>query len=424
MIFFAFPAVALLLVGIHVWLYRRLCRPLQSPPLKVLGAVLVVLSFAGMGLGHAVYRAFPSPAGAAFQRFGYVAMAFMLYLVLALALADGGGCLVRTARRVLRFGKKRADSAPAPKAPDAGDNAAALGEAAGAGAQSESGRSEEAEVCSRRQFLKVGGLAALGTAAAATGGGAWSAASCRPFEITIPVSGLPGPMAGFSAVLLSDIHAGGWIGRDFVRRLVDQANAMDADAVFICGDLVDGSVPALADIVAPLKDLKSRHGTFFTIGNHELYSGVDQWCAHLPKLGIRVLRNERAALDGIDLLGVDDWTAARAGEVPGYDLDGVLASRRPDAFPLLLTHQPRGFRTAADKGVRLQLSGHTHGGQVFPFQPIAARANEGFLAGLYSHGDARLYVSRGCGYWGPPVRVAAPSEITKIILVPQPPTAA
>ncbi len=404
MIFFAFPFAAALLVGIHVWLYRRLCRPLERTPFKIFGAVLVVLSFAGMGLGHALHRAFPSAAGLAFQRFGYVCMAFTLYLVFALLLIDGGGLLARLIRRLFRGRHASAEGAKSEAR-----------QAEAASKEKDAGNGEA--VCSRRQFLKAGGAAALGAAAVTTGAGFWSAAHCRPVEISIPVHDLPAPMSGFTAVLLSDIHAGGWVGRDFVRNLVAQANAMEADAVFICGDLVDGGVRALADIVAPLADLRSRHGTFFTIGNHELYSGVDQWCAHLPKLGIRVLRNERAELGGIDLLGVDDWTAARAGEVPGYDLNGVLASRRADAFPLLLTHQPRGFRAAADRGIRLQLSGHTHGGQMFPFQPIAARANEGFLSGLYRHGQARLYVTRGCGYWGPPVRVGAPPEITKITLV-------
>src|SRR5262249_39462489 len=189
--------------------------------------------------------------------------------------------------------------------------------------------------------------------------------------------------------------------------------------IFITGDLVDGSVEELADQVEPLGKLAARYGVYFVTGNHEYYSGVEEWCRHLPKLGIRVLRNERVSLGdaraSIHLAGRDDYGSSRAGASHGYDLDRALAGRDPERELVLLAHQPGGFDEAARKGVGLQLSGHTHGGQLWPFTEAVRHVYKHF-AGLDREGDSQIYVSRGTGYWGPPMRLGAPAEITKIVL--------
>ncbi len=197
-----------------------------------------------------------------------------------------------------------------------------------------------------------------------------------------------------------------------------------ADAVARAGDLMDGSVRELGAIVGELGRLQARHGVFFVTGNHEYYSGVVPWLAELRRLGIRVLENERVRVGdagaSIDLAGVDDWRAASA-EVGGYEgaLASALAGRDPDRSLVLLQHQPRGVEEAVRSGVELQLSGHTHGGQIFPFNFLVAAAYP-YVAGLYHHreGDraGQVFVSRGTGFWGPPMRLGAPPEIAKIVL--------
>jgi predicted MPP superfamily phosphohydrolase len=211
-----------------------------------------------------------------------------------------------------------------------------------------------------------------------------------------------------------------------VRRVVEQTNALRPDVVAITGDLVDGSVDDLGPLVSHLGDLRARHGVFFVTGNHEYYSGVGEWVRELRRLGIRVLRNERVAIGDagpggatIDLAGVDDWSAARFGEGHGMDLGAALAGRDPDRSLVLLAHQPRGVDAAVRAGVELQVSGHTHGGQIFPFSLLVAAAYP-YVRGLHVHeeGDrsGHIYVSRGTGYWGPPMRLGFPPEIARIVL--------
>jgi predicted MPP superfamily phosphohydrolase len=185
----------------------------------------------------------------------------------------------------------------------------------------------------------------------------------------------------------------------------------------ITGDLVDGSVEQLGALTAPLKELHAKDGVFFVTGNHEYYSGVDEWLAYLGELGIRVLRNERVPVGPIDLAGVDDWSARSFGHGHGADLSKALAGRDKERPVVLLAHQPQAIVEAEQHGVDLQLSGHTHGGQMFPWV-YAVKLVTPYVAGLYQHKTSALYVSRGTGYWGPPVRVGAPAEITHLTLVP------
>jgi predicted MPP superfamily phosphohydrolase len=244
----------------------------------------------------------------------------------------------------------------------------------------------------------------------------------EPEIVDVPVTlpRLPRSLDGFTIVQLTDIHVGGTIGREFITELVARTNALGADLIALTGDFVDGSVEELRDGVAPLADLRAPHGVYFVTGNHEYYSGVTAWVEHFTELGIRVLRNERVTItrDGgsFDLAGIDDHNARRWGNGHGPDLERALAGRDPSRAVVLLAHQPRQVHAAAKYDVDLQLSGHTHGGQVWPWHYLAKIQQGGLLAGRYTIGTTQLYVSRGPSYWGPPVRVGAPPEITRVIL--------
>lgn len=229
-------------------------------------------------------------------------------------------------------------------------------------------------------------------------------------EVPVKLERLPQAMDNFTIVQLSDVHVGLTIGRKFVESIVEKANAQKPDLIAITGDLVDGSVEDLAALVEPLARLRARHGVFFCSGNHDHYSGWHDWSEHLPKLGIRPLDNERIAIDGIDVAGVQDPSGRP-------DLTRALAGRDAERELILLAHQPRMIGPASRAGVGLQLSGHTHGGQIQPFGALVA-LTQPYISGLHTHdGKAQIYVSRGTGYWGPPMRLFAPAEITKIVLV-------
>lgn len=274
---------------------------------------------------------------------------------------------------------------------------------------------------SRRQFLtRVTGGAALTVGSGSVAAGMLEArGEHQVVDVEVKLARLPRALDGFTIVQLSDLHAGMTIDRAFVQRVVDHANRLSPDLIALTGDLVDGKVEDLRDDVAPLGQLRARHGVFAVTGNHEYYSGADPWIAEISRLGARYLRNQRVVIGAgdasFDLAGVDDHTAAGwAGH--GEDLSAALGGRDPSRALVLLAHQPRQVRRAALHGVDLQLSGHTHGGQIWPWHYIVRIQQGGLLAGRYQLGDTQLYVSRGCGYWGPPVRVLAPLEITRVIL--------
>jgi predicted MPP superfamily phosphohydrolase len=241
-------------------------------------------------------------------------------------------------------------------------------------------------------------------------------------QVRVPIAKLPKALSGYTIVQLTDVHVGPTIGRDFIEQIVRTTNTLSPDLVAITGDLVDGSVEELGHLVEPLRELRAKDGVFFVTGNHEYYSGVDAWIAHLRTLGIRVLRNERVPIRGaegdagFDLAGVDDTSAHNFGHGHGQDVPGALAGRDASRAVVLLAHQPKAVRDASKLGVDLQLSGHTHGGQIWPWG-YAVRLDQPHVAGLHDHEGTAIYVSRGTGYWGPPMRVAAPAEITRIELV-------
>jgi hypothetical protein len=235
----------------------------------------------------------------------------------------------------------------------------------------------------------------------------------------IVLSRWPQALDGFRILQLSDVHIGQVLGRRFAAGVVERCNRSKPDLIALTGDLVDGGVDRLREEVLPFARLRARHGVFFVTGNHDYYSGADPWVECLQGLGLRALRNERVAIGEGDtvfeLAGVDDRHGKLFGEGQGEDLEQALLGRDPDRAVVLLAHQPLGFREAAGMGVDLQISGHTHGGQIWPFGYIV-RLFTPYVAGHYRVNGSQLYVSRGTGFWGPPMRFLAPAEITEIVL--------
>ncbi|MFO0682505.1 MAG: metallophosphoesterase [Sandaracinus sp.] len=236
-------------------------------------------------------------------------------------------------------------------------------------------------------------------------------------EVEVPIAGLDPALDGFRIVQLSDVHVGPVIRRAFVERLVAKVGSLAPDLVAITGDLVDGSVAELASEVAPLAELRAPAGVFFVTGNHEYFSGADAWSAHVETLGMTTLRNRHVEIAHAGarfvLAGVDDAHAPRFG---GHtDMKAALAGRPPALPVVLLAHQPRSVREAAELGVALQISGHTHGGQMQPFGALV-RVEQPFLRGLHRVGETAVWVSEGTGTWGPPLRIGTHSEISVITL--------
>ena len=272
------------------------------------------------------------------------------------------------------------------------------------------------------QITQATAWAVLAAAATVTVLGAWNARrTAAVVRVDVPVTDLPEALHGFTIVQISDIHVGPTIRGEYVQAIVDRVNRLEADMVAVTGDLVDGSVGELAGNVAPLAALRSRHGTFFVTGNHEYYSGADAWITELQRLNVRVLLNEHVVLrhGGSDVVvaGVTDHSAHHfdiahrsdpAASVHGAPLGAALR--------LLLAHQPRSATAALGLGFHLQLSGHTHGGQFWPWNHFV-RLQQPFTAGLHRLQDLWIYTSRGTGYWGPPKRFGAPSEITCLRMV-------
>lgn len=242
----------------------------------------------------------------------------------------------------------------------------------------------------------------------------------RVVRVEIPFMDLHPALEGFTIAQISDIHVGPTIKRDFVEAIVKRVNRLGADMVAITGDLVDGSVLDLAHHTQPLRDLESRHGTYVVTGNHEYYSGAHSWVRELRRLGAQVLMNEHVVLDHgggqIAIAGVTDYSAHHFDPSHRSDPHGAVAGAPEDAVKVLLAHQPRSAASAENAGYHLQLSGHTHGGQFWPWN-LFVRLQQPFTAGLNRLGLMWVYINRGTGYWGPPMRFGIPSEITLIRFV-------
>ncbi|WP_199753739.1 metallophosphoesterase [Corallococcus sp. AB018] len=370
----------------HLYLFRRLVWNLTSRrgPRLVAALVLGIMTLVLIARRY-LQRTLPEAPGDVVELVSYSWMGVALCLVLALAGVDLG-------RAVLALGRRLR---PAPAAP-----------------------SVDAE---RRRFLSqatAGGALALGGGLA--GYGSWRAFTAPEVtEVVVRIPKLPRSLDGFSIVQLTDLHVGPFIQRRFMDELVRRANALKPDLVAITGDLVDGTVARLGGFVAALGNLHARYGSFFVTGNHDYSSGAEDWVAHLGSMGIPSLRNRHVRIGdaggAFDLVGVDDWHGGRRLGQKGYDLDLALADRDPERAAVLLAHQPANFKVAAERGVDLQISGHTHGGQLFPMTALIGLSWE-HSSGHYRHGDSHIYVSRGCGFWGPPMRLGSPPELVKLVL--------
>jgi uncharacterized protein len=383
-----FLVTSLLAAAGHVYLYRRLFRDTgRHPHWRRAGLVAMGLVFVLMFLGRLLSRSVEGSVGRALASFGWSWMAVAVYLLLALFTLGG-------LRRFGTWVRRRREASPAAHAPASPE---------------------------RREFLaKVTAGGAVALTAGVTSYGVWRAFTPPVVnEVQVRLRGLPRALDGLTILQLSDIHVAPLVQRRFMDALVSQCNGLKGDLVVVTGDLVDGSVPELGYHVAALQNLRTRYGTYFCTGNHEYYSGVRAWTQALEQMRIPVLRNRHVRIgegkESFDLVGVDDWSQ-QGPEGEGYDLARAVAGRDPERAGVLLAHQPKGWRDAAAKGLGLQLSGHTHGGQFFPFT-LAVSAIWEHPAGLFQEQDSSLYVSRGTGFWGPPVRVAAPPEIVKVTLV-------
>jgi predicted MPP superfamily phosphohydrolase len=240
-------------------------------------------------------------------------------------------------------------------------------------------------------------------------------------EVNIPVAGLPRALHGFSIAQISDVHVGPTIKRGFVEAIVRRVNELNADLIAVTGDLVDGTVQQLSAHTAPLAELSARHGAYFVTGNHEYYSGESAWTLEIQRLGLQVLKNEHVVLEhngaSLVLAGVTDVSAHHFDPAQRSDPGAALRGAPANAgAKILLAHQPSSAAAAASAGFDVQISGHTHGGQFWPWN-LFVHFFQPFNSGLHRIKNLWVYVSRGTGYWGPPNRFGVPSEITRIRLV-------
>ena len=361
---------------VHLYVYRRAvhdvfpggrARRVGAAVLSVLGLIVMVT--------FALRRTLPPLDARPLHYVAYLWLAVALYLALLLAVGE----LVRLVLRVVR------------------------------------GRADPA----RRTFLSR--VIAGSAAAVAVGTVGYGAAMARPPRVEhreIVLDRLDPAFDGFTIAAVSDVHLGPLVDGADLAAIVALVNGAAPDLVAIVGDLVDGRVDELRAYAAPLADFAAP--TYFVTGNHEYFTDAAGWVAFLPTLGVRVLRNERVEISRgnavLDLAGCDDRTAAGSG-MPGhgFDLDAALTGRDPNRPVVLLCHQPVMVDRAARAGVDLQISGHTHGGQLWPLTYVAL-VDQPVLAGLVKFGPTWLYVTRGTGFWGPPARVGSPPEVTVLTL--------
>jgi uncharacterized protein len=378
-----FVILSSVLVVMHLYVWKRMARDTTRPGRARWALTGVVVALAALLVTTLAYDS-GEPLWLAWV--GYVWFGVIVSLVLALLVLE-------PVRLVLRRWVRRApEPEPEPEKP----------------------------VMDRRLFLARASAAAGGvTALGVTGVGVHTAMSA-PQVLRVPVSlrRLGAGLDGYRIAVVSDIHLGTLLGRSHTERIVRMINETEPDLVAIVGDLVDGSVDQLGRAAEPLRDLVSRDGSFFVTGNHEYFvEDPPSWIRELDRLGVHSLQNANTRISrggaAFDLAGVNDIGGARFNQPP--DFDRALAGTDPSRPTVLLAHQPVLVDEAAARGVDLQVSGHTHGGQMWPFHYVVRMAQPS-LAGMSTHRDTQLYVSRGAGFWGPPVRVGAPPDITVLTL--------
>ncbi|MER8031977.1 metallophosphoesterase [Streptomyces bauhiniae] len=437
-IVFALVALAVLAVvaGLHWYVWSRLVRDTTRPRgaarragtvLFVAAPVLMIAALVAERSGAPFWlqRALAWP--------GFLWMALALYLLLATLATEPvrvwAGRRARRATREAVFAGLAGVPVPSPpvessagteETPPSAAPAPALADPSAGTDDSSSAKASQASALaasalSRRVFVsRVAGGTAAAVALGTTGWGTYGVLrGPRVKRLTVPLAKLPRSAHGFRIAVVSDIHLGPVLGRNFAQTVVDTINSTQPDMIAVVGDLVDGSVKNLGPAAAPLAGLESSLGTYFVSGNHEYFSGAAQWLDEVRTLGMHTLENARTELPYFDLAGVNDLQGESEGHGP--DFRKALADRDPTRTCILMAHQPVQIHEAVHYDVDLQLSGHTHGGQLWPGNLIAKAANP-TVAGLDRYGDTQLYVSRGAGAWGPPTRVWAPSDITVIEL--------
>jgi predicted MPP superfamily phosphohydrolase len=382
-IFFLFTVIGITL-GLHYYIWYRLFRETAlGPPWTFLARILLLLLGSSLPLSFVFVRQGPTPFARSIFYPAYIWMGLLFLLFVLLLLTD-----------LIRVGW-------------------------GIGATLLKGGDPLFQPSQRIFFARVvaGAIATFATGSALLG---LHQASQPPKikHLRITLDRLPQKLDRFTLVQLTDLHLGPLLGRDWLEGIVQRVNALRPQLVAITGDLIDGPVEKLRDTVAPLQQLKAPFGVFFVTGNHEYYSGVDAWIEELERLGIRVLRNERVEIGQgptrFDLAGIDDYNA-RGFSGHGPNLSQALTHRHPQRELILLAHQPRAIFEAEKQGVGLLLSGHTHGGQIWPMTYLV-KLQQPYVSGLIRHGRTQLYISEGTGFWGPPMRLGTSSEITHITL--------
>ncbi len=273
----------------------------------------------------------------------------------------------------------------------------------------------------RRLFmLNATNMGVIGTAALMTGYGIYEARRRAILEeVTVHLPGITSESEGFKIAQFTDIHAGYTIKRGFIQSAIDQVNNLGADAIVFTGDMVDGSVQNLRDDVEPLKDLDAPYGVYYVTGNHEYYSGAEASVEEMDRLGFTVLLNDHKIIQykqtQIMMAGVTDYRAGSIIPEHKSNPKKAMGDAVDSDVKILLAHQPKSIFSAAELGFDLQISGHTHGGQYIPWSFLVT-LDQPFIKGLHKHQNTWIYVNRGTGYWGPPVRVGIPSEVTLLTL--------
>jgi predicted MPP superfamily phosphohydrolase len=402
----AFVAVVFVAIAlIHLYLWRRLVRdPLRLGRARRIGglaavllAVLVPATIIGTRTGSATWLAWP----------GYLWIALMFYLLVTLIVLEVPRLVIGLTDRARRTAKQPAATRTGPPPTQRTANATAD--------EPEDASAAEKPGIERRLLLARGAAIVAGlTAVGVTGYGVRTALGPPQLaRIQFPLAKLPRALDGTRLAVVSDIHLGALTGVHHVGRIVDLINSVNADIVCVVGDLVDGTVEELGRLAAPLAGIRSRRGAYFVTGNHEYYSGFAPWIQEVAGLGVRPLRNQRVEMGGLDLAGVNDLNGTDFGDAP--DFGKALGNRDTTRPVILMAHQPIAVHQAAPYGVDLQVSGHTHGGQMVPFN-LVVRMEQPIVSGLGRVDGVPVYVTNGAGFWGPPVRVGAPPQVSVIDL--------
>ncbi|MBN2575924.1 MAG: metallophosphoesterase [Deltaproteobacteria bacterium] len=383
-IFFSIACV--ILAGVHYYFWLRLVRDTHlTGPARHLATTLVA-SLAALIVATALSGRLAPRLGHVLAWPGFVWMGAMFVLLVILLGTDVLRLLAVVATRLARLGVEHDPS--------------------------------------RRVFgaRLLAGAVLTGTAAVTAAAVRATQSDIAVKRLDITLDRLPPALDGTKIVQICDMHVGGLLGRRFVEHVVATSNRLEADLIAVVGDLVDGSIEQLRPVLAPMTELRARHGVFFVLGNHEYYSRSSPraWIAEFERMGFRVLGNEHVRIggerEGFDLAGVYDHGASRfPAEGPPENVAQALHGRDASRAVVLLAHQPKTIFEAARLGVDLQLSGHTHGGQIQPWGALV-RLQQPFVRGLHRVGNTQIYVSSGTGFWGPPMRLGAPAEITEIIL--------